>query len=124
VGAVVGRVQDQELSAELRMARAALSHIDAIGGAARVSPDVVERVRGFYADRIERLERRREVRLSGAAEQALEAQLHDGTRQLLGRLLEIEHAELQRIRTGTDLDTPVARRIQSRLDALRLRDGR
>ena len=124
VGAVVGRVQDQELSAELCMARAALSRIDAISGEVRVSPDVVERVRGFYADRIERLERRREVRLSGAAEQALEAQLHDGTRQLLGRLLEIEHAELQRIRTGTDLDTPVARRIQSRVDGLRLRDGR
>jgi hypothetical protein len=84
----------------------------------------VERVRGFYAERIERLERRREARLSDAAVQALEAELHEGTHRLLGHLLDIEHTELQRIRAGTDLDTPVARRIQSRLDALRLRDGR
>jgi CPA1 family monovalent cation:H+ antiporter len=124
VGAVAGRVQDQELSAELRMARAALRRLEAIAGETRSSPEVVERVRGFYAERIERLERRREARLSDAAVQALEAELHEGTHRLLGHLLDIEHTELQRIRAGTDLDTPVARRIQSRLDALRLRDGR
>ncbi|HET7584527.1 MAG TPA: Na+/H+ antiporter [Gemmatimonadaceae bacterium] len=124
VGTVAGRAEDQELSAEVRMARAALNHLDAIGGETRAPPDVVERVRGFYAERIERLERRRELRLSDTAEQALEAQLREGTDRLLGRLLEIEHAELQRIRIGTDLDTPVARRIQSRLDGLRLREGR
>jgi CPA1 family monovalent cation:H+ antiporter len=124
VGWVASKAEDQELSAELRMARAALGHLDAIGGETRAPPDVVERVRGFYAERVARLERRRELRLSDASEQALEAKLHQGTRRLLGRLLEVEHAELQRIRTGTDLDTPVARRIQSRLDMLRLRDGR
>lgn len=124
VGTVAGRAEDQELSAELHMARAALNRLDAIGVETRASPDVVERVRGFYAERVERLERRREVRQSDVTEQAREAQLHDSTRNLLGRLLEIEHAELQRIRTGTELDTPVARRIQSRLDALRLREGR
>ena len=32
VGTVAGRVEDQELSAELRMARAALNRLDAIGG--------------------------------------------------------------------------------------------
>jgi CPA1 family monovalent cation:H+ antiporter len=124
VGAVAGRVQDQELSAELRMARAALGRLDAIAGETRSSPEVVERVRGFYAERIEHLERRREARLSDAAAQALEAQLHEGAHHLLGCLFDIEHAELQRIREGTELDTPVARRIQSRLDLLRLRDGR
>jgi NhaP-type Na+/H+ or K+/H+ antiporter len=124
VDTVAGRAEDQEVSAELRMARAALNRLDAVGGETGASPDAVERVRGFYAERVERLERRREVRLSDTTEQALEAQLHEGTRLLLGRLLEIEHAELQRIRAGTDLDTPVARRVQSRLDLLRLRDGR
>lgn len=124
VGAVAGRVEGQELSAELRMARAALKRLDVVARDTGASLDVVERVRGFYADRLERLERRREVREWDAEEQALEAQLHEGTRRLLGRLLEIEHDELQRIRTGTDIDTPVARRIQSHLDVLRLRDGR
>lgn len=123
VGAASDRVQDQELSAELRMARAALERLDAVAGEMHSSPEVVERARGFYADRIERLERRRDARLSDVAEQALEARLHEGARLLLGHLLEIEHVELQRIRTGTDLEPPVAQRIQSRLDALRLRDG-
>lgn len=58
------------------------------------------------------------------AEQVHEAQLREGTDRLLGRLLEIERAELQRIRIGTDLDAPVARPIQSHPDRLRLLEDR
>ncbi len=117
-------MQDQELSAELRMARAALHRLDTIGSETRSSPEVVERVRGFYADRIERLERRREMHESSDAEQAEHATLHVATRELLGRLLEIEQAELQGLRNSAVVDSLVARRLQVRLDVLRLHDGK
>lgn len=130
-GAVAGRVEAQELAAELRMARSALHRLEAVGSDLRAAPDAVERVRGLYADRIERLERRRDLQApdgqrgdAGEAHEVHEARLREDTRRLLGELREIEHAELQRIRAGTDLDTPAARRLQSHLDALRLRDGR
>ncbi|HET9982851.1 MAG TPA: Na+/H+ antiporter [Longimicrobiales bacterium] len=123
VGVVASRVEDQEIAAELLMARAALDRLDAVAGETRASPDVVERVRGFYADRIERLERRREMRLASDAEQTREAQFHDATRRLLEHLLEVEHAELQRIRNSAAVETPVAHRIQARLDVLRQRRG-
>jgi monovalent cation/hydrogen antiporter len=128
VGAVAGRAEAQALAAEVRMARAALQRLDAVGDDLEAAPDAVERIRGLYADRIERLERRREPPvpdgpLDGAV-QSHEARLHEDTCRLLDALREIEHAELQRIRSGTDLDTPAARRLQSHLDVVRLQDGR
>ena len=122
VGASAGRVEAQGLAAELRMARAALRQLDVVAGAAGSSRDVVERVRGFYADRIERLERYRALRLASAGKRAHDARLHDATRQLVGQLLEIEHDELQLIRNSAAVDPPVAQRIQSRLDVLRQHD--
>jgi CPA1 family monovalent cation:H+ antiporter len=127
VDAVAGRAEAQELAAELRMARAALHRLDAVGDLTAV-PDAVERVRGLYADRIERLERRRDMLAPDGqradAGKSHEARLHEDTRRLLGQLHEIEHAELQRIRAGTDLDTPGVRRLQSHLDAVRLQEDR
>lgn len=58
------------------------------------------------------------------AKQMHETQLREGTDRLLGSRLEIERAELQRIRIGTDLDAPVARAIQRHPDKLRLREDR
>lgn len=124
VGAAEGRVEDQEIAAQLRMARAALRRLDGVGRETQCAPDIVERVRSFYADRIERLERRHEMRAASDTVQANNAQLNEARHQLLGRLLEIEQAELQRMRNSALIDTPVARRLQSRLDTLRLHDGR
>ena len=61
VGVLVGRLEDQEISARLRLARAALRELDIIGERTGAPPDAVERVRGVYADRIERLQRHHAV---------------------------------------------------------------
>ena len=124
VGALASRVEDLEAAAELRMARAAFGRLDVLAGEMGASGDVVERVRGFYAGRIERLEHYRQLQASSVAHRAHHARVHDATRDLVGQLLEIEHAELQLIRNSGEVETPVAQRIQARLDALRLNDRR
>lgn len=122
VGVRGGLVEDQEISAQLRMARVALQQLDVAASVLRASPDIVERIRGFYADRIERLERRRDIRLTTDAEQANDTRVSVATHQLLGHLLEIEQTELQQLRNDAVIDTPVARRLQRRLDSLRSRE--
>ena len=49
----MGRGEDQEISAQVRMARAALSQIDAVAAETGSSLEAVERVSAFYADRID-----------------------------------------------------------------------
>ena len=51
-----------------------------------------------------------------------EARVRRATHQLLERLMDVERAELQRMRNSTVIDSQVARRLQRDLDLLRLRD--
>ena len=128
VGATAGGAEAQELAAGLRMARAALRRLDAIGVELGAAPDALERVRGLCADRVELLEGRQERQPTtsppGDTMPTRAARLHEETRRLLARLHEIEHVELQAVVADTDVDAPVARRLQDSLDAFRVRDGR
>ncbi|HEX9106211.1 MAG TPA: Na+/H+ antiporter [Longimicrobiales bacterium] len=124
VGLLAGRVEDQELAIQLEMAHAALARMDEIAAENGYPAHAVDHARHFYADRIEWLERRRDLRLSSPAEQAHDIRLRDATRNLLGQLLEIEHEQLQALRESASLDSPLAQRIQSRLDLLRQHHAR
>jgi CPA1 family monovalent cation:H+ antiporter len=116
------RVEKQEISARLRMARAALDQLDALAEETRSPPQAVDRVALFYATRLGGLDRQH--RLSAASEraQAAAAQSREATRELLGRLMDVERAELQGMRNDGVIDGPVARRLQRDLDLLRVQD--
>jgi NhaP-type Na+/H+ or K+/H+ antiporter len=116
VGVLVGRLEDQEISARLRLARAALRELDIIGERTGAPPDAVERVRGVYADRIERLERHHAVLVASGPDHADDARVHAGTRRLLEELADVERAELQRLQNAAVVDNRLARRLQHGLD--------
>jgi len=118
IGLVLGLLA--EISAQVRMARAALARIDAIAAETRASPEAVDRVTGLYAGRIEQLERRRHT--TSRAEPAGDARLHTATHDLLDRLRDVERAELQRMQNSAAVDNVVVRHLQRSLDLLRLRD--
>jgi hypothetical protein len=62
-----------------------------------------------------------QVRMAKSA-QANNARLHTATHHLLDRLMDVERAELQRMRNSAFVDGLLARRLQRDLDLLRLRD--
>ena len=116
VGGLVGRLEDQEISARLRLARAALRELDGIGERTGAPPDAVERVRGVYADRIERLERHHALLVASGPDQADDARVHAATRRLLEELADVERAELQCLQNAAIVDNRLARRLQQGLD--------
>jgi CPA1 family monovalent cation:H+ antiporter len=116
VGVLVGRLEDQEVSARLRLARAALRELDGVGERTGAPPDAVERVRGVYADRIERLERHHALLVASGPEQADDARVHAATRRLLEELADVERAELQCLQNAAIVDNRLARRLQLALD--------
>jgi NhaP-type Na+/H+ or K+/H+ antiporter len=119
------REGEQEVLARLRIARRALRELDELGGETSCQAEVVERVRGNYADRIERLEHQRDsIRSGETAPRSVSVKQQAATRKLMGKLLQIEQAELQRMRTDFDVDNQVAQRIQSTIDLQRARDER
>jgi len=122
VAVVAARTEDQEIAAQLRMARAALDRLEDLTKKTRSPPPVADRVGGFYAERIRRLERRQ--RLGGASgdTQAEDARLDRAVHRLLDRLLDVERAELQELQNSAAVDGPVARRLQRGLDRLRLQE--
>jgi hypothetical protein len=78
-----------------------------------------ERVRAFYAERmerLERLERRHAILAATASEQASDARTDATTRQLVDELADIERKELQRIQNLGVVDNLLARRLQQALD--------
>lgn len=122
IGEVGVRTEDEEISARARMARAALDQLAAFAEETRSPPEAVHRVNLFYADRVEGLDRQRHLGAASELEQADEARVRRATHQLLERLMDVERAELQRMRNSTVIDSQVARRLQRDLDLLRLRD--
>jgi CPA1 family monovalent cation:H+ antiporter len=122
VGGMVGQIEGQEIATRLRLARAALRELDGIARGTGASPDVVERVRGRYADRIERLERRHAVLVAGDQARADDARLDRATGQLLEALTNVERAELQIVLNTSGVDHRLARRLQQSLDLEPLRD--
>jgi CPA1 family monovalent cation:H+ antiporter len=117
VGVLVGRMEEQEISARLRLARAALRELDGVGERTEAPPDAVERVRGLYADRIERLERHHALLAASGPERPDDARLHAATRRLLEQLADVERAELQSLQNAEIVDNRLARRLQNGLDA-------
>jgi hypothetical protein len=99
VGGRIGKLEDDEIAIRLRLARVALQAIDGAAENTGASPDVVERVRGRYADRIERLERRHAVLVSSTEATARAGHVHDATMRLLEELTEIERGELHVCKT-------------------------
>ena len=117
-------IDHQEYGAQLRMAEVASGRIGEIADEARSPPAAVERVRDFYADRIRRLGKRQRMGLANHAERTEDAAMRAAAHDLLEKLLQVEHSELQELRGRGAVDEPMARHIQSRLDALRQLDGR
>ena len=119
VEAVAGQAKDQELLARSRMARAAVSELDARAAEAGSRPDVVERVRGVYAGRLARLERRRAARASSPAVRREFERSDASTRVLFDALGAVERAELQRIQNDGLIDGETTRRLSMELDLRR-----
>jgi CPA1 family monovalent cation:H+ antiporter len=119
VRSVFEHVEDQDYAVQLRMARAALDRLDRIAGTTKAEPAAVERVRAFYAARISRLARGHEIATGTSTEKALNASVNLAAQDLLGKLLEIEHRELQALLKDGFVEAHLARQIQARLDALR-----
>lgn len=119
VEVVAGHVEDEELRARSRMARAALRELDSRAATIGSSPIVVERVRGSYASRVERLEQLRTTRASSSAIRAEAARSHESTRQLFDMLIDVERAELQRMQNAASIDGDTARRLSTDLDLRR-----
>ncbi len=122
VGGMIGKLEDDEIALRLRTARSALRDLD--GAAARVAarPDAVERIRGLYADRIERLERRHAVLAASGSEQADDARTRGDARRLLEALTDVERAELQTLQNESVVDNRLVRRLQQGLDLQPLGD--
>ena len=116
------RGADQEISAQLRMARVALEGLDAVAAETGAAAEAVDRVTSFYVDRIERLERQCRTHTDRKLDDTDDTRLHRGTHALLERLLDLERAELQRMQNRAIVDNLVVRRLQRSLDLLRLRD--
>jgi CPA1 family monovalent cation:H+ antiporter len=113
---------DQEVSAQLRIARVALDELDAIAAETGAAAEAVDRVTTFYLDRIERLERQRQTGTDTSSDDTDETRLHRATHDLLERMLDLERAELQRMQNRAIVDNLVVRRVQRNLDLLRFRD--
>jgi CPA1 family monovalent cation:H+ antiporter len=116
------RLEDQEILARLRMARAALGVLDTRAQETVVPSETVDQVRALYASRIERLEMRRTLRGSSQADQAVHGVARSAARQLLRRLIDAEAAELQRLQNESAVDNVVGQRIQRSLDLQRMRE--
>ena len=123
VGGMVGKVEDHEISMRLRMARAALRELESVAERTSAPPDAVERVRGLYADRIERLERRHAVLAGRGVERAKDARTRGAARRLLEQLTAVEAVELQQLQNASIVDSRLARRLQEGLDLRPLRDA-
>jgi Na+/H+ antiporter len=122
IGDVGIRTVDEEISARARMARVALAQLAAFAEETQSPPEAVHRVNLFYADRVEALDQQRHLGAASELEQADEARVRRATYHLLERLMDVERAELQRMRNCSAIDSLVARRLQRDLDLLRLRD--
>jgi hypothetical protein len=79
----------------------------------------MERVRGSYASRLERLEQLRTTRASSSDVRAEVARPHESTGQLLDTLIDVERAELQRIQNDAIIDGEMTRRLSAELDLRR-----
>ena len=119
VEAIAGHAEDEELLAQSRMARAAVQELDACAAEAGSSPIAVERVRGAYASRMERLEQLRSTRTSSSAHRVEVARSNESTRQLLDMLIDVERAELQRMQNAAIIDGEMTRRLSTELDLRR-----
>jgi hypothetical protein len=83
----------------------------------------MERVRGLYADRIERLERGHALLVASGPAQADDARVHAATGRLLEEPADVEREELQCLQNAAVVDNRLARRLQQGLDLQPLRDG-
>jgi monovalent cation/hydrogen antiporter len=122
VAGATGRGEDQEVAAQVRMARAAVGQIEALAAESGSSPEAIGRVSHYYASRIEDLEHQRQIGNVRKSTQADSARLHTTTQHLLERLMDVERGELQRMRNSGLVDGLLARRLQRSLDLSRLRD--
>ena len=116
VGIMVGGLEDHQIVTELRLARSVLHELDRVAERTGAPPDVVERVRASYAERIERLERRHLMLAATADEQASDARTRAAAQHLVEELADIERAELQRLQNRGVVDVYLARRLQQALD--------
>lgn len=118
-----GRAERQQIAAELGMARVALAQLDTTARTVGATAPVVDALRARYLQLIGSLEGRAALQEAaagdGAAALAADTRARAEVEALVLPLLALEHAELQRRRAGDDLDAPVARRVQTDLDARR-----
>jgi CPA1 family monovalent cation:H+ antiporter len=117
-------VDHQEYDVQIRMAQAAERRIAHLAAEAGSTPGAVERVRQFYAERIRLLEKRQHMTLASPQERAEDSRVRLSAQLLLTRVLQEEHSTLQELRRMGSVAEPMARHIQSRLDAIRQLDGK
>lgn len=99
-----------ELRAQIRLAHAALDHLDEMEGDA--SAAAVARVRRHFVERLETAQRR-----SQRGEERLpESETDAEVAQLMREVVSVQHETLQEMRRSGEVDTPTALRLQRRLD--------
>jgi CPA1 family monovalent cation:H+ antiporter len=115
------QMREQEVTARIRMAHAALAQIEEIAEEHQIPEDVVARLRGIYELRLNRLESSREVGSPGKGAG------HDGpgSHEVRQRLIDAQRRALDEIRSERAAGAQVLRRIEHDIDleATRLRAG-
>jgi CPA1 family monovalent cation:H+ antiporter len=119
VGTIADRAENNELLAQSRMAHAAVRTLDSIADEAGSAPEVVERIRGAYASRLERIEKLRAAYTASSATRAEADQSRESTRRLLDTLIDVERTELQRIKNDAIIGAETTRRLSVELDQRR-----
>ena len=119
VGTIADRAENNELLAQSRMAHAAVRMLDSIAAEAGSAPDVVERVRGAYASRLERIEKLRAIHTASSATRAEADRSRESTRRLLDTLIDVERTELQRIKNDAIIGAETTRQLSVELDQRR-----
>lgn len=98
-----------EMRAQLRLARAALQHLDYIEG----SEEALARVRRVLSERLETVERRQ---AKVDRDVLPESEVETEAARIMGEIVALQHEELQEMRRSGEVDTPTALRMQRRLD--------
>lgn len=109
----------EEVEARLKVAEAALAHVETLAAETQVSDEIAERLRRRYEERLQHLEEVSEAE-NGNAVESPRAEYEHAKREVLSA----EHSVLLELRDQGELSEETARRIQREIDLEESRLGR
>lgn len=110
---------EQEISARLRIAQAAREHLEVVASEGSYPDAVLEAVRGYYDERIGRLEEK-QSQIQAPTEEGMTSHF-PAIEELRSVLLKVEQKELLRLRDVGEIEAPLARNLQQEVDVNQVR---